>query len=29
MKSNMSSEETALNTKAEGVERGEIRVNGG
>jgi hypothetical protein len=29
MKSNMSSEETALNTKAEGVERGEIGVDGG
>ena len=27
MKSNMSSEETALDTKAEGVERGEIRVD--
>ena len=29
MKSNTSSEETALDTKAEGVERGEIRVDGG
>ena len=29
MKSNTSSEETALGTKAEGVERGEIRVDGG
>jgi hypothetical protein len=29
MKLNMSSEETALNTKAEGVEIGEIRVDGG
>ena len=29
MKLNTSSEETALVTKAEGVERGEIRVDGG
>ena len=29
MKFNMSSEETALDTKAEGVERGEVRVDGG
>ena len=29
MQLNMSSEETALDTKAEGVERGEIRVDGG
>ena len=29
MKLNTSSEETALDTKAEGVERGEIRVDGG
>ena len=29
MKSNTSSEETALDTKAEGLERGEIRVDGG
>ena len=29
MKLNMSSEETALDIKAEGVERGEIRVDGG
>ena len=28
MQLNMSSEETALDTKAEGVERGEIRVDG-
>ena len=28
MKLNTSSEETALDTKAEGVERGEIRVDG-
>ena len=28
MKSNTSSEETALDTKAEGVERGEIGVDG-
>jgi hypothetical protein len=29
MKLNTSSEETVLVTKAEGVERGEIRVDGG
>ena len=29
MKLNTSSEETALDTKAEGLERGEIRVDGG